>query len=157
MNLTVLLPGSSMISKQECLKELKVEVKDKKGNVVKDKQGNIKYTFKTVPDPSKHNAHSVRVNYDGKTEVINYYTRKCVPAKQVLNISTIAYKNFIGNTAPDSFYAPVGFEPYKSLKKMTLREQAWNALTDEQKLLWHCREIAANLGGTVEDFTVFPD
>lgn len=157
MNLTVLLPGSSMISKQECLKELKVEVKDKKGNVVKDKQGNIKYTFKTVPDPTKHNAHSVRVNYDGKTEVINYYTRKCVPAKQVINISSVAYKNFISNTGPDSFYAPSGFEPYKSLKKMALRDQAWNALTDEQKLLWHCKEIAANLGGTVLDFTVFPD
>lgn len=149
MNLTVLLPGSNMISKQECLKQLKEEVKDKKGN--------IKFIDKDVPDPEKHNLNYLKVSYDGKKEVISYYTRKCTPAKQVLNISTVAYNYFISSGAPEGFHIPPNFQPYKSLRLMSLRDQAWNALSKEQRLRWHCEQIAANLGGVVEDFIVFQD
>lgn len=157
VNLTVLLPGSTMVSKQECFKQLKEEVKDKKGHVVKDKRGNIKYKYRSVPDPDKHNIHHLKVSDSKKEEIIHFYTRKCVPAKQVINISTIAYKDFIGNSAPEAFYAPAGFQPYMSVKKMALRDQAWNVLTEEQKIKWHCERIAASLGGSVEDYAIFPD
>lgn len=157
MNLTVLLPGSNMISKQECFKQLKEEVKDKKGHVIKDKKGNIKYRYRNVPDPDKHYVHHLKVS-DGKREqVIHYYTRKCVPAKQVINISTIAYKYFIGVVAPEAFYAPSGFQLYKPIWKMSLRDQAWNVLSEEQKIRWHCRRIADTLGGTVDSIVILPD
>lgn len=157
MNLTVVLPGSTMVSKQECFKQLKEEVKDKKGHVVKDRKGNIKYKYRSVPDPDKHDVHHLKVSDGKEDEVIHFYTRKCVPAKQVINISTAAYKYFIGTVAPETFSAPSGFQPYKPIWKMALRDQAWSVMSEEQKLRWHCRRIADTLGGTVEDFVVFPD
>lgn len=157
MNLIVLLPGGTMVSKQECFKQLKEEVKNKKGHVVKDKNGNIKYKYRSVPDPDKHDIHHLKVSEGKNEEIIHFYTRKCVPAKQVINISTIAYKYFIGTEAPEAFNAPAGFQPYNSLKNMSLKYQAWNALSEEQKLMWHCDRIAATLGGSVDDFSVFPD
>ena len=157
MNLTVLLPGSTMVSKQECFKQLKEEVKDKKGRVVKDKNGNIKYKTRLVPDPDKHNAHHLKISDDKGEEVVHFYTRKCMPAKQVLNISSLAYKYFIGNEAPEDFHVPVGFQPYRPLWKVSLKDQAWNVLSEKQKLEWHCRRIAMSLGGSLENFTVLPD
>lgn len=148
MNLTVLLPGSTMVSKQECFKQLKEEVKDKKGN--------IRYKYKKVLNPDKHNLHYLKIS-NKKEEIIHFYTRKCVPAKQVINISTVAYKYFIGTEAPEAFYAPTGFQPYTSVKKVSIKNQAWNLLTKEQKIMWHCTRIASTLGGSVEDYVVFLD
>ena len=158
VNLTVLLPGSIMLSKQECLKQLKEEMKDKKGHILKDKNGNVRFKTRIVPDPEKHDYHTVKVT--GKTdkpEYISYYTRKCVPAKQVLNISTSAYLYFISNEVPQGYQVPTKFQPYMSLKRMPAIQQAWKAMSEDGKLKWHLERVAKTLGGTMLDFVVYDD
>lgn len=158
VNLTVLLPGSTMMSKQECLKQLKEEVKDKKGHVLKDKKGNVRFRTRLVPDPEKHDYHSVKViDKNGRPEYLPYYTRKCIPAKQVLNISTAAYFYFISNEVPQGYRAPANFKPYMSLKKMSAVQQAWVALSEDEKLKWHLERTAETLGGTLLDYVVYDD
>lgn len=158
VNLTVLLPGSTIMSKQECLKQLNEEVKDKKGHVLKDKKGNVRFRTRLVLDPEKHDCHSVRViDKNGRPEYIPYYTRKCIPAKQVLNISTAAYLYFIHGEAPQGYHAPSNFQPYMSLKKMSAVKQAWEALPEDEKLKWHLWRTAETLGGTILDYVVYKD
>lgn len=150
MSLTVVLPGSIMVSKQECLKQLKEEVKDKKGNVIRDKEGNIKYRYKTIPDPEKHEVHHSKFLDGKKKEIVHFYTRKCIPVKQVINISSVAYNYFISTEVPEAFEVPANFP-------VSLKSKLWKLLSKEQRLRWHCGRIADTLGGRVESFIVFPD
>lgn len=136
LSLSILLPGSTMFSKQECLKQLTKPVKNRSGKVVR-KKGKILTKTYTVPDFDKHDSFTLKIEQKGKApEQIRVFTRKSKPARQIINMSEEAYQYMTSKEQPAEFRG------------------TWNALTIHQKLLWHCNRIAASLGGIVENFQV---
>jgi hypothetical protein len=86
VNLVIELPGSTMYSKQECLKELT----DKDNNTV------------IAEDIDKYNQHTLKgTDKKGVPYVIHYKTRKAKPALQVLAISKYAYDYMISDECPE--------------------------------------------------------
>lgn len=136
LSLNILLPGSTMFSEEESSKQLTKPVKNKSGKVVR-KKGKVLTKTYTVPDFDKYDSFTLRLEQKGKApEQIRVFTRKCKPARQVINMSEEAYQYMISKEQPAEF------------------KGAWNALTNYQKLLWYCNRIAASLGGKVESFQV---
>ena len=75
INLTITLPGSVLVSKEESLKNPK------------------QTTEKT----------EMELFYRGKKERLQIFTRKAKPAKQVINLTQEAYDNFISDNIPHKF------------------------------------------------------
>lgn len=131
LSLSILLPGSTMFSEQECSKQLKKQFKTKRG----------KSFYKTVlvPDYDKHDSFTIKVT-EGKKEVpLTVFIRKTKSARQVLNLSEEAYDYFISKEVPIGFLGG---------------PKAWNSLTNNQKIKWHCIRIAQQMNGWVESFQV---
>lgn len=125
MNVTKLtanfeLPGSTMFGKEACQKSPK-ELTEYNCLIVED-----------------------RVKKGKKVEVkrkkLQFFTRKSIPAIQVINMSEEAYQYMISNEVP-SFST----------------KSVWNKMTKEQRLVAHLNETAAYLGGKLVDYTVYPD
>lgn len=171
VSLTIGLPGRTMFSKQECLKQLTKPVIGKDGKVRKNKAGKTMYKVCTVTDTSKLNFHTLKVcnPNGGGEEVLEFTTRKCKPASQVINICTEAYKDFISGSMPVGYKAPSDFKPYmpvrsyydekrhKYIEGLDINVQAWNKASVEARLKWHLNQICESRGGWLEDFTVFED
>jgi len=139
MSLVVALQGGVMISKQACLKNAKNDVKNFNESA-----------FEELFTKNCCDTHTLFVLNDKKEqEKIVYHTRKCKPAYQVLQISTLSYEYFIGNTAPE------GFLP--SMQNNWQREKSWKSATPEMRLMWHLLRIAESLGGQIKEYTVFND
>ena len=77
VRLSIILPGSTMFSKESSLKNDR-------------------------PDPEKHHKEFMKIS-DGKGhfETITINTRKCIPATQVISISEDAYNYFISDVNPE--------------------------------------------------------
>lgn len=176
INLIVLVQGASLMSEQECSKQLRKPIINKRGRYVgkqaRDKKGNLLWYYETVPDLSKYDRHDVTVDSStekGKTETLTYYTRKSRTAKQSINMTEEAYSSFISEELPHGYHAPKNFKPYmptrsrldRKTKKwvdgVPLEVQAWRAASIQQRLEWHLNAIAASLGGRVDSYTVFND
>ena len=98
INLVVVVQGATMMSEQECSKQLKKPVINKRGKYAgkqaRDKKGNLLWFYKAVPDLTKYDRHDVRIDSPtekGKTEIITYYTRKNREIKQSINMTQEAY------------------------------------------------------------------
>lgn len=163
VNLTIALPGRTMLSKQECLKQLKTPKVIKKGKYagqqMRDKEGNLLYVYKNVLDLDKHDAQSVKVkvlNPDTdkmESEVIHFFTRKCIPATQTINISLEAYNYYISDEVPFDFVAP---ETFKG-KGASRNKSAWKRMNKKERLEWHLKEISASREGTMMSYIIFND
>lgn len=155
MSLTIELPGSQLLSKQECLKQLKKPVISKRTG--KQLFRNGKPVFKTVlvDDFDKCDKHTVKSN----GQFIHYFTRKSVPAKQHIDMSYEAYQYMTGNSFPEGYQAPHDFMPNKTLLKKGIgrTQQAWMHLSEDEKLMWHFSRIAADRHGRVVDYIVYQD
>ena len=114
------LPGSTMFRNQTCQKSLK-ECTEYNSLIIEDKVEKGKKT-------------------EVKREKIKFFTRKSIPALQVINILDEAYQYMISTEVP-SFST----------------KSVWNKMNKEQKLIAHLNEIASNLGGKLIDYTVYPD
>lgn len=114
------LPGSTMFGNQTCQKSLK-ECTEYNSLIIEDKVEKGKKT-------------------EVKREKIKFFTRKSIPALQVINILDEAYQYMISTEVP-SFST----------------KSVWNKMNKEQKLIAHLNEIASNLGGKLIDYTVYPD
>ena len=175
INLVILTRGASMMSEQECSKQLKKPVINQRGKYAgkqaRDKNGNFIWYYKTVPDLSKYDRHDIRFASSKKTqtEVLTYYTRKQKEIKQSINMTQEAYEYFISNEMPANYHAPKNFKPKipvkshldKKAKKyvegIPLDIQAWRAASTQERLEWHLNAIASDLGGKVDSYTVFED
>lgn len=170
------VPGATIMSEQECSKQLRKPVINKRGRYAgkqaRDKKGNLLWFFDTVPDLSKYDRHDVRVDSStkkGETEILTYYTRKSRDAKQTINMSQEAYNYFISSEVPHGYRAPRSFKPYAPIRSHLDRKtkkwvdgtpievQAWRAASIEQRLEWHLNSICASLGGRMASYTVFND
>lgn len=114
------LPGGTMFGKEVCQKNPK-EYTEYNSLIVEDK---VKKGKKT----------------EIKREKIQFFTRKSIPALQVINIMDEAYQSMTSDEVP-SFST----------------KSAWNKMTKEQRIVAHLNEIAIHLGGKLIDYTIYPD
>lgn len=139
LNLSIELPGSTMLSKEECLKTTRKVIgkKTKAGKIYKK-------TIKVkVEDWDKMEKHSMRVaNTNGTNpEIITFHIRKCKPAKQSLNMSKEAYEYMI-----DKDSCPSWSKPGK-----------WAAMSEKERLEAHLQRTVEYLGGISYTYQVFED
>lgn len=139
LSLSIELQGSTMFSKEECLKTTHkvIEKKTKAGKIYK------KTIEAKVEDWEKTEKHSMRVaNLDGTSpEIITFHTRKCKPATQSLNISKEAYEYMI-----DKDSCPSWSKPGK-----------WAAMSKKERLEAHLQRTVEYLGGISYTYQVFED
>lgn len=173
VNLTILVPGANIMSEQECSKQLRKPVINKRGKYAgkqaRDKNGKLLWYYENVPDLTKYDRHDIKVRSKGEVEILTYYTRKSREVKQVINLSQEAYNYFISSETPHGYHAPRSFKPYAPIKSHLDRKtkewvdgtpinvQAWKAASLEQRLEWHLNSIATSMGGRIASYTVFND
>lgn len=136
VNLTIMLPGSIMPSKEECLKTTQKEI------IKKTKSGKV---FKKVidvleDDMDKVEKNSMRVtDKKGKNpQVISFTTRKSRPATQSVNICKEAYIYMTSKECPE-----------------WAKPSTWCQMNKTQRLEQHLKKIAETLKGTVLSYRVF--
>lgn len=139
LNLSIELPGSTMLSKEECLKTTRkvIEKKTKAGKIYK-KTIEVK-----VEDWDKMEKHFMRVaNINGTSpEIITFHTRKCKPATQSLNMSKEAYEYMINKDSCPSWSKP----------------GKWTAMSEKERLEAHLQRTVEYLGGISYTYQVFED
>lgn len=139
LNLSIELPGSTMLSKEECLKTTRkvIEKKTKAGKIYK------RTIEAKVEDWDKMEKHSIRVTNTNGTnpEIVTFYTRKCKPATQSLNMSKEAYEYMI-----DEDSCPSWSKPGK-----------WAAMSEKERLEAHLQRTVEHLGGISYTYQVFED
>lgn len=139
LSLSIELQGSTMFSKEECLKTTQkvIERKTKSGKVFK------KTIYVQTEDLDKMTKGSVRItDKNGKNpEIITFYTRKCKPATQTINISKEAYEYMISKDS-----CPPCFKP-----------REWSAMNKKERLEVHLKRTVEYLGGTSYSYQIFGD
>ena len=123
LSLSVLLPGGTMYSKEESLKNPHLKDENAKNNL----------------DLRKFDSFSIKLRDAKKVETHRIFVRKSKPARQVLNLSEEAYNYFIGQEKPEKYKGEMG---------------PWGKLTKNQKIIWHCNNIAENFGGSLESWEI---
>lgn len=140
VNLSIILPGSIMFSKEECLKTLQKTV------VKKSKTGKIYKKIITVkePDYDKLEKHTFRTTeyVEGKNilKAMTFYTPKTKSATQSLNISYESYQYMISNECP-----------YWS------KPRVWNSLPKKERLEAHLQRICEHFHGISFTYKVMDD
>lgn len=139
LSLSIELQGSTMFSKEECLKTTQkvIERKTKSGKVFK------KTIYVQTEDLDKMTKGSVRItDENGKNpEIITFYTRKCKPATQTINMNKEAYEYMISKDS-----CPPCFKP-----------REWSAMNKKERLEAHLKRIVEHLGGTLYSYQIFGD
>lgn len=112
ISLSIALPGSVLYSKESSFENGK-------------------------PIPEKHHKEFMKIE-DGKGhfETITVNTRKCIPAKQIINITEEAYNYFISDEKPPEY------------------RNDWKSMSKPARLYWHLTEIAKSRGGKMIDYKV---
>lgn len=139
LSLSIELQGSTMFSKEECLKTTHkvIEKKTKAGKIYKK-------TIKVkVEDWDKMEKHSMRVTDNNGTnpEIITFHTRKCKPATQTINMSKEAYEYMISKDS-----CPPCFKP-----------REWSTMNKKERLEVYLKRTVEHLGGTSYTYQVFED
>ena len=149
LNLSIEIPGRTMFRENECLKKIERHLKrngktrllidtvydsDKtEKNILVSDKGDV-YTYHTrkcIPARQTVNI----------SDVYTYHTRKCIPARQTVNISKEAYTYMVGNNSAPSH----------------ITHKAWIGMSKKERLQTHLKMIADDLGGTSYTYKVFED
>ena len=135
LSLSIELQGSTIFSKEECLKTTQ--------KTITTKNGRKRTVTKVVEDWDKMEKHTVRVtNKDGaNSEIITFHTRKCKPATQSLNMSKEAYEYMIDKDSCPSWSKP----------------SKWAAMSKKERLEAHLQRTVECLGGISYTYQVFED
>lgn len=139
LSLSIELRGSTMLSKEECLKTTQkvIERKTKTGKVYK------KTIEVQVEDWDKMDKHTMQVTGPNGSdpETITFHTRKCKPATQSLNMSKEAYDYM---TSKDSCLP-------------NIKSYVWAKMNKTQRLEAHLDLVCKALKGTSYTYKVFDD
>lgn len=132
VSLSIILPGSTMVSKGDSLKQVNKEFTTKKGKKI--------HKTILVEDYDKHDINSMFVQDKTGKERITYYTRKCKPASQSLLINKEAFIDMISVNNPEGI-------PLSQWKKMS----------KIQRLEWHLQRIVDTIDGISYSYQIFED
>lgn len=139
VSLSIELPGSTILSKEECLKTAHkvIEKKTKTGKIYK------KTIEVEVEDWDKMKKYTMKVADKNGTnpEIITFHTRKCKPAAQSLNMNKEAYEYMIGKDSCPSWSKP----------------SKWAAMSKDERLEAHLQRTVEHLGGISYTYQVFED
>ena len=136
VNLSIVLPGSTMLSEQECSKQLKDTI---------IKKGKKKIITKTVYNKENNTENRIFLDYkdnDGirHREPLFFMTRNTIPCKKSINISKEAYDYMISTECP-------------AWEKMG----EWKQLSRIKRLTSHMQRICDNEGGISFELQIFED
>ena len=136
VNLSIVLPGSTMLSEQECSKQLKDTIV---------KKGKKKIITKTVYNKENNTENRIFLDYkdnDGirHREPLFFMTRNTIPCKKSINISKEAYDYMVSAECP-------------AWEKMG----EWKQLSRIKRLTSHMQRICDNEGGISFEFQIFED
>lgn len=129
LNLSIEIPGRTMFRENECLKKIERHLK---------RNGKTRLLIDTVYDSDKTEKNILASD---KGDVYTYHTRKCIPARQTVNISKEAYTYMVGNDSAPSH----------------ITHKAWIGMSKKERLQTHLKIIADDLGGTSYTYKVFED
>lgn len=135
LSLSIMLQGSTMFSKEECLKTTQ--------ETITAKNGRKRTVIKVVEDWDRMNKHTIRVTDTNGTnpEIITFHTGKNKPATQFLNINRESYEYMTGKDS-----CPLYFKPGK-----------WAAMSKKERLEAHLQRIVEHFGGVSYTYQVFED
>ena len=136
VNLSIVLPGSTMLSEQECSKQLKDTI---------IKKGKKKIITKTVYNKENNTENRIFLDYkdnDGirHREPLFFMTRNTIPCKKSINISKEAYDYMVSTECP-------------AWEKMG----EWKQLSRIKRLTSHMQRICDNEGGISFELQIFED
>ena len=136
VNLSIVLPGSTMLSEQECSKQLKDTI---------IKKGKKKIITKTVYNKENNTENRIFLDYkdnDGirHREPLFFMTRNTIPCKKSINISKEAYDYMVSTECP-------------AWEKMG----EWKQLSRIKRLTSHMQRICDNEGGISFEFRIVED
>lgn len=136
VNLSIVLPGSTMLSEQECSKQLKDTIV---------KKGKKKIITKTVYNKENNTENRIFLDYkdnDGirHREPLFFMTRNTIPCKKSINISKEAYDYMVSAECP-------------AWEKMG----EWKQLSRIKRLTSHMQRMCDNEGGISFEFQIFED
>lgn len=127
MSLTLVLPGSTMVSQQ----------------VAENKP-------KEFTEENKMSFMSYNSKKGKGLEVITFRTRKSIPARQVLKMSREAYEAMLSDPT-DSKYNKI----VAKVKGKLIR--VWDTMSEDTRIKKHCELIAHDMGAISFDYSVFED
>ena len=138
VNLSIVLKGSTMLSEQECSKQL-IKYVYNKHTKKKEKVVTLAY------DMDKVTPNRLFLDYKDESgnrhkEPIYFLTRNTIPCKKSINISKYAYDYMVSSECPE--WAKIG---------------EWKQLSKIQRLTQHMQRICDNEGGLSFEFQVFED
>ena len=136
VNLSIVLQGSTMLSEQECSKQLKDTI---------IKKGKKKIITKTVYNKENNTENRIFLDYkdnDGirHREPLFFMTRNTIPCKKSINISKEAYDYMVSAECP-------------AWEKMG----EWKQLSRIKRLTSHMQRICDNERGISFEFQIFED
>ena len=136
VNLSIVLQGSTMLSEQECSKQLKDTI---------IKKGKKKIITKTVYNKENNTENRIFLDYkdnDGirHREPLFFMTRNTIPCKKSINISKEAYDYMVSSECPE--WAKPG---------------EWKQLSRIKRLTAHMQRICENERGISFEFQIFDD
>lgn len=139
VSLIITLQGRVMFSKEECLKTIQKTLTKKNPKTGKSYEKTIQFL---AEDWNKLDSNTLKVTDDkGKNpEIITYYTRKTIPAKQSININKEAYNYMTSRECPS-----------------WSKTKVWSQMGAKQRLEMHLQRLAESLGGKVLSYEVFND
>lgn len=129
LNLSIEIPGRTMFRENECLKKIERHL---------ERNGKARLLIDTVYDSDKTEKN---ILVSDKGDVYTYHTRKCIPARQTVNISKETYTYMVGNDSAPSH----------------ITRKAWIGMSKKDRLQTHLKMIADDLGGTSYTYKVFED
>lgn len=128
VSLSLMVPGATMLSSQECEKNPKENYNFHKVNL-QYKKGRGKYSKE-------------------KAEYIHFKTRKCVPAVQHINISVDSYNAMISTPTSKKFF--------KIVDELT-GKRLWDTTPIDKRLELHLDNLAEALGALSYTYKVLAD
>ena len=136
VNLSIVLQGRTMLSEQECSKQLKDTI---------IKKGKKKVITKTVYSKENNTENRIFLDYkdnDGirHREPLFFMTRNTIPCKKSINISKEAYDYMVSSECPE--WAKPG---------------EWKQLSRIKRLTAHMQRICENERGISFEFQIFDD
>lgn len=126
LSVTIVLPGSTMMTSQEC-------EQNPKDNYVSHK---MMLSIKHFDKKTKKAFY--------KREPLEFKTRKCIPAQQVLKMSEEAYDYMISSSCPDWYLMRGGISK-------------WKKLSPKERLELHLDRTCKSLGGISYTYAIFGD
>lgn len=142
VNLNVVLPGRTMLSKEECLKTIQKTVERTNKKTGKTYKKTVTSYVDDFDKMDRHILHVVDGYVDNKPvkEVLEVHTRKSRPAAQSLNLCKEAYEYMTSKDCP-SWSKP----------------KVWNVMNKKERLEAHLQRITEGLGGVSYTYQVFED